>query len=89
MQEIVNPKLDHVYTAPRGGKFKIEAYGALFGIVMLGGGIPPKICSGKFTSFKMAKATLERYFENNPAPVPRATTPEQREARKAAAQTKE
>jgi hypothetical protein len=71
MPDIVNPLLDHVYEAPRGSKFKIVALGNLFGIVMLGGGLAPEFMNQRFTSFKKAKAELDKYFRNHPRPVPR------------------
>ena len=74
MQEVVNPKLNHVYEAPKGSKFKIEASGHFFWVRMLNGGVVPDIFEGKkFTSFKKAKAEIDRYFRNNPKPTPRDT----------------
>lgn len=71
MQEIVNPKLDPIYEAPKGAKFKIVADGNLFAIRMLNGGVLPGFANERYTSFKKAKAALDRYFEANPKPIPR------------------
>ena len=73
MQEIVNPKLDYIYEAPRGSKFKISALGNLYSITMLNGGVPPKFCNERYTTFKKAKMEIDRYFRNNPKPLPRDT----------------
>ncbi|MAZ33830.1 MAG: hypothetical protein Tp178MES00d2C33159091_34 [Prokaryotic dsDNA virus sp.] len=68
----LNPHLEVVYESPKGSKFRIGVVdGRLFEIKMLNGGVAPDICTCKYTNFKKAKAALDRYFTNNPKPVPR------------------
>lgn len=66
-----DPRLEKVYTAPKGAKFRIINRGPLFHIHMENGGVRPEITLEAFTSHKRAEQALERYFANNPKPVPR------------------
>jgi hypothetical protein len=71
MLGIDDPRTKIVHEAPKGGKFRIVAFGSLFGIEMENGGVRPAICNQKYTTHKKAKDALEMYFRNNPKPVPR------------------
>ncbi len=64
-------RLNETHTSPKGSKFKIQSDGRLYFIHMENGGVRPDICNVKFTSYKKAKDELDRYFRNNPKPVPR------------------
>lgn len=71
MLEPADPRLEVIYEAPKGSKFQIYTNGPLFCIRMCNGGVPPKVVNERFTSFKAAKNALDKFFRNNPKPVPR------------------
>lgn len=73
-----DPKFREVYVSPKGSKFVILPEGNLFIIHMENGGVRPAVTQQRYTTFKRAKQTLDRYFNNNPKPVERV--PKQKEA---------
>lgn len=64
-------RTSQVHESPKGSEFVIQKDGSLFNIHMKNGGVRPDFINQKFTSYKLAKAALDRYFRNNPKPIPR------------------
>lgn len=65
-------KVEIKVEAPRGGKFTIKTDRAgFFYVHMESGGKRPPICDQKFTTRKLVKSALDRYFKSKPEITPR------------------